>query len=133
MNQYLIQANEMMPELVENRRHFHRYPEVRDELYETAKYVRTKLEEMGYEVEEICQCGLVAIAGGKKQKMIMRMIRSAGNVRCQKIFRRTVYHEFIFKISLSDSEQWRLPDDIDCALIQGDPSILHDFFFQWIF
>ena len=46
MNQYLIQANEMMPELVENRRHFHRYPEVRDELFETAKYVRTKLEEM---------------------------------------------------------------------------------------
>lgn len=66
MNKYLTEANEMMTELVENRRHFHRFPEVRNELFETVKYVREKLEEMGYEVNEICQCGLVAIAGGKK-------------------------------------------------------------------
>ena len=66
MNKYLAEANEMIPKLVENRRHFHRHPEVRDELFETAKYVRKELEEMGYEVQEICQCGLVAIAGGKK-------------------------------------------------------------------
>lgn len=66
MNKYLTEANEMMTELVENRRHFHRFPEVRNELFETVKYVRKKLEEMGYEVNEICQCGLVAIAGGKK-------------------------------------------------------------------
>lgn len=66
MNQYLERANELVPELVENRRHFHRHPELRDELFETVKYVRGKLEEMGYEVQEICQCGLVALAGGKK-------------------------------------------------------------------
>lgn len=66
MNKYLAEANEMMVKLVENRRHFHRHPEVRDELFETVKYVRAELEEMGYEVQEICQCGLVAIAGGKK-------------------------------------------------------------------
>jgi len=66
MNKYLVRAKELMSEMVENRRHFHRFPEVRNELFETTKYVRAKLEEMGYEVEEICQCGLVAIAGGKK-------------------------------------------------------------------
>ena len=66
MNKYLAEANEMMPELVENRRYLHRIPEVRNELFETVKYVRGKLEEMGYEVNEICQCGLVVIAGGKK-------------------------------------------------------------------
>lgn len=66
MNKYLERANELIPELVENRRHFHRHPELRDELFETVKYVRAKLEEMGYEVNEICQCGLVALAGGKK-------------------------------------------------------------------
>ena len=38
MNKYLAEANEMIPKLVENRRHFHRHPEVRDELFETAKY-----------------------------------------------------------------------------------------------
>lgn len=66
MNQYLERAYALVPELVENRRHFHRHPELRNELFETVKYVRGKLEEMGYEVNEICQCGLVAIAGGKK-------------------------------------------------------------------
>ncbi len=66
MNKYLERANELVPELVENRRHFHRHPELRNELFETTKYVRAKLEEMGYEVNEICQCGLVALAGGKK-------------------------------------------------------------------
>lgn len=66
MNKYLERANEIIPELVENRQHFHRHPELRDELFETVKYVRAKLEEMGYEVNEICQCGLVALAGGKK-------------------------------------------------------------------
>lgn len=66
MNKYLKRANDLVPELVENRRHFHRHPEVRDELYETVKYVKAKLHEMGYEPQEICKCGLVAIAGGKK-------------------------------------------------------------------
>lgn len=66
MNKYLEQANALMPEMVENRRHFHRHPEVRNELWETTKEVRRQLEEMGYEVNEICQCGLVVIAGGKK-------------------------------------------------------------------
>ena len=66
MNKYLERANELIPEMVANRRHFHEYPELRDELYKTVKYVRAQLEEMGYEVQEICKCGLVALAGGKK-------------------------------------------------------------------
>ena len=56
----------LVPELVENRRHFHRHPEVRNELFETVKYVKAQLEDMGYQVQEICQCGLVVLAGGKK-------------------------------------------------------------------
>ena len=66
MNKYLERANQLVPELVENRRHFHRYPEVRNELFETVKYVKAQLEDMGYQVQEICQCGLVVLAGGKK-------------------------------------------------------------------
>ena len=66
MNKYLVRANELMDEMVADRRHFHRIPELTNELPETTKYVRAKLEEMGYEVDEICKCGLVAIAGGKK-------------------------------------------------------------------
>lgn len=66
MNKYLERANQLVPELVENRRHFHRHPEVRNELFETVKYVKAQLEDMGYQVQEICQCGLVVLAGGKK-------------------------------------------------------------------
>ncbi len=66
MNKYLERANQLVPELVENRRHFHRHPEVRNELFETVKYVKAQLEGMGYQVQEICQCGLVVLAGGKK-------------------------------------------------------------------
>lgn len=66
MNQYLEKANAMMPELVTDRRHFHRFPEVRNELPQTTAYIRSKLEDMGYDVQEICPCGLVTIAGGKK-------------------------------------------------------------------
>ena len=66
MNKYLARANQLVPELVENRRHFHRHPEVRNELFETVKYVKAQLEDMGYQVQEICQCGLVVLAGGKK-------------------------------------------------------------------
>ena len=66
MNKYLERANQLIPELVENRRHFHRHPEVRNELFETVKYVKAQLEDMGYQVQEICQCGLVVLAGGKK-------------------------------------------------------------------
>lgn len=66
MNKYLARANQLVPELVENRRHFHRHPEVRNELFETVKYVKAQLEDMGFQVQEICQCGLVVLAGGKK-------------------------------------------------------------------
>ena len=66
MNKYLERANQLVPELVENRRHFNRHPEVRTELFETVKYVKAQLEDMGYQVQEICQCGLVVLAGGKK-------------------------------------------------------------------
>ena len=66
MNKYLERANQLIPQLVENRRHFHRHPEVRNELFETVKYVKAQLEDMGYQVQEICQCGLVVLAGGKK-------------------------------------------------------------------
>lgn len=66
MNKYLARANEMMDELVANRRHFHRYPELRDELTETVKYIKAKLVEMGYEPQDCGTSGIVALAGGKK-------------------------------------------------------------------
>ena len=50
MNKYLERAFELKDEMVENRRHFHMYPELRNELPETVKYVRSQLEAMGYEM-----------------------------------------------------------------------------------
>ena len=38
MNKYLVRANELMDEMVADRRHFHRFPELTNELPETTKF-----------------------------------------------------------------------------------------------
>ncbi len=40
--------------------------EVPNELFETVQAVNAQLDDLGYQVQEICQCGLVVLAGGKK-------------------------------------------------------------------
>ena len=55
-------------EIVENRKHFHRNPELGLSLPQTAAYVEEKLREMGYEPQRVGESGVVATvgkAGGK--------------------------------------------------------------------
>ena len=55
-------------EIVENRKHFHRNPELGLSLPQTAAYVEEKLREMGYEPQRVGESGIVATvgkAGGK--------------------------------------------------------------------
>lgn len=63
MQYVLDEAKALQSEIVENRRWLHRHPETGFDLHETAAFVRARLEEMGYEVSEVCECGLVALAG----------------------------------------------------------------------
>ena len=66
MNKFLARANELMEEMVADRRHFHRYPETTNELPMTVKYIKEKLVAMGYEPQDCGTMGIVALAGGKK-------------------------------------------------------------------
>lgn len=67
MRDVLDEAKALQSEIVENRRWLHRHPETGFDLSETTAFVRAKLEEMGYEVSEVCECGLVALAGNPEK------------------------------------------------------------------
>lgn len=66
MNKLFERAQELFPEMQDNRRHLHMYPEVGLDLPETKEFVRTKLEEIGVsEIKEYGSSGLSAIIEGK--------------------------------------------------------------------
>lgn len=63
----LDEARALQDTLVAHRRTLHENPETSLNLPKTTAYVIGKLIEIGYDPKEICQSGVVAIAGGKKQ------------------------------------------------------------------
>lgn len=62
----LEKAKQYEEEIRAARRYFHKNAEIHVDLPLTTKYVMDKLTEMGYEPVEICQSGVLAVAGGKK-------------------------------------------------------------------
>ena len=66
MERFLQEAQEMEQELIALRRELHVRAEVADRLPQTVAFVTQRLRELGYEPREICQGGIVAVAGGKK-------------------------------------------------------------------
>ena len=71
MNAILESARKLQDELVAIRREIHENPEVGDKLPVTKTFVMNKLKEFGYEPEEICESGIVAIIEGKKPGKVM--------------------------------------------------------------
>ncbi len=71
MNWILDEAKSLQDEIVCNRRYLHSHPETGVQLPETTAYVKSKLEEMGVEYNEICECGLVVLFGKKPGKCIL--------------------------------------------------------------
>ena len=63
MNHFLENARAMNDELKKYRREIHQNPEVGDHLPHTTKYVMDRLKEFGYEPKEICDSGIIALAG----------------------------------------------------------------------
>ena len=61
---YLEEAKQLDSELKEIRRHIHSCPEAGKSLPETKAFVKEKLREYGYEPEEICESGVVAVLHG---------------------------------------------------------------------
>ena len=66
MNQFMEQAQSIKEDIIGYRRTIHSHPEVGQALPRTKKYVMDKLREFGYEPEEICESGIVAIIKGNK-------------------------------------------------------------------
>lgn len=65
MKKIFERAHELFPEMQENRRHIHMYPEVGLDLPQTKKFVRSKLEEIGVsDIKEYGSSGLSAIIEG---------------------------------------------------------------------
>ena len=66
MKKIVDEAIALQNELVAWRRHIHQNPEIGMEVQNTAVFVKSKLEEMGYDVNYIAGTGVTAIAGGQK-------------------------------------------------------------------
>ncbi len=66
MSNLLEEAKMLSDVIIKNRRYIHENAETHNNLPITTAYVKEKLNEMGYSPVEICQSGVVALAGGKK-------------------------------------------------------------------
>lgn len=66
MKKLLDEAKKINNDIINWRRYFHENAEIHNNLPKTSAYVMSRLIEMGYEPVEICQSGILAIAGGKK-------------------------------------------------------------------
>lgn len=66
MLEILEQARKMKDELIQIRREIHQNPEVSNHLPKTTELVKNQLKSYGYDPQEICQSGLVAILKGEK-------------------------------------------------------------------
>ena len=67
----LERAWELQDQMVADRRYLHQNPELGFELPLTTAYVKKRLAEMGYEVEDICPSGFVAMAGKKTDGKVL--------------------------------------------------------------
>ena len=72
MYDYLKRAKELEEDILKDRRHIHRNPEVGDELPETCKYVTERLKQMGYEPRRCARYGVLAEAGQGEKLFLLR-------------------------------------------------------------
>lgn len=64
--QLLQEATELKETIISNRRYLHTHPGTGFDIKDTLSYVKSELEDMGYEPVGCGKAGLIALAGGKK-------------------------------------------------------------------
>ena len=69
---YYQRAKQLQPEMVGDRRYFHRHAEVGRDLPKATAYVLNKLTELGCEPSEICKSGVVATVGRPGKTVLLR-------------------------------------------------------------
>lgn len=72
MNQYLKTAQDMLPQMIENRRAIHQMGGVGFDLRKSADYIISELKKAGIEAREICPCGIVATIGQGGKTLLLR-------------------------------------------------------------
>ncbi len=72
MNQYLKTAQDMLPQMIENRRAIHQMGGVGFDLRKSADYIISELKKVGIEAREICPCGIVATIGRGGKTLLLR-------------------------------------------------------------
>ena len=71
-----MQIENFTQELIQLRRHFHQYPELALQEYETSAYVRRYLEKLGYTITEVPPTGLIAELSGLQNREKMVVVRA---------------------------------------------------------
>ena len=82
MSNLLEEAKMLSDVIIKNRRYIHENAETHNNLPITTAYVKEKLNEMGYSPVEICQSGVVALAGGKKPGKTILLSRYGCTSHC---------------------------------------------------
>jgi metal-dependent amidase/aminoacylase/carboxypeptidase family protein len=59
-------VDKLVEQAIQDRRHFHQYPELSGEEYETGKYVQTRLEKLGIEILDFQPPSVVGYVKGTK-------------------------------------------------------------------
>jgi amidohydrolase len=59
------QAREILPQVIRDRRHLHQHPELSFREYETAAYIKRRLDEMNIPWKAITETGIVALVTGE--------------------------------------------------------------------
>lgn len=72
MENVIEYANSIKNVLIDDRRIIHKYPEIGLDLPKTTSYVMKRLNEMGYEPEEISKSGIVATIGKGEKTILLR-------------------------------------------------------------
>ena len=68
----LEKVKEILPELIEKRRHIHRNPELSFQEFETAKFIRNELEKLGIPFTIHAETGTAAIIGNGEKCVALR-------------------------------------------------------------
>ncbi len=69
---YTKRAIELQEDMVSWRRYLHAHAEVGFQLPKAVSYVRSRLQEMGYDPQDVCEGGLSAVAGKSGKTLLLR-------------------------------------------------------------
>lgn len=71
-DEFIKAAKELEEQIISDRRHIHRHPEVGMDVPNTYAYVKKRLEEMGYETEECGKYGITTTVGEGGKTLLLR-------------------------------------------------------------